>query len=61
MGGGAVPLTVWGRKPSGPWREPLYGPADAVELEPAELRLVPFYAWNNRGPGAMQVWLRRND
>lgn len=26
-------------------------------LRPAELTLVPYFAWANRGPGAMRVWL----
>jgi hypothetical protein len=24
---------------------------------PCEITLVPYYAWNNRGPGEMRVWL----
>jgi DUF1680 family protein len=30
------------------------------ELEAASLRLVPYYAWNNRGVGSMAVWLPDN-
>lgn len=26
--------------------------------EPTELRLLPYYAWDNRAPGQMRVWLR---
>ncbi len=29
----------------------------SVRTEPAELRLIPYYAWAHRGPGSMQVWL----
>jgi hypothetical protein len=36
---------------------PLYGDP---RVEPAEARLVPYFAWNNRGAGAMQVWLRES-
>ena len=25
--------------------------------EPAEITLVPYFAWNNRGEGEMRVWL----
>ena len=27
--------------------------------EPVDIRLVPYYAWNNRGIGEMTVWLPR--
>jgi DUF1680 family protein len=30
------------------------------DLEAASLRLVPYYAWNNRGVGSMAVWLPDN-
>ncbi len=26
-------------------------------LEPLPLRLIPYYAWLNRGPSEMRVWL----
>ncbi len=31
--------------------------ADAAEAKPFEFTAVPYYAWNNRTPGYMQVWL----
>jgi DUF1680 family protein len=40
--------------------ESLYFPATdsaKVEEKPATLRLIPYYAWANRGPSAMQVWI----
>lgn len=33
---------------------------DDGALEAASLRLVPYYAWNNRGVGSMAVWLPDN-
>jgi DUF1680 family protein len=30
----------------------------AADAEPTEVRLVPYYAWDNRAPGEMRVWLR---
>ena len=30
-----------------------------VSREPAELTLVPYYAWGNRGKGEMAVWIRK--
>ena len=42
--------------------EPLYQAAAKVELayEPADLVFVPYYAWANRGQGAMEVWIPVN-
>lgn len=37
----------------------LYSPVRACDLEPAALTMIPYFAWNNRGPGDMAVWLRR--
>jgi hypothetical protein len=38
----------------------LYFPAsenvEAKEI-PTTLKLIPYYAWANRGPAAMQVWI----
>ena len=36
----------------------LYGAYTAPAQEPAELKLVPYFAWANRGEGEMRVWLR---
>jgi DUF1680 family protein len=36
----------------------LYAPATtSVAVEPVDVTLVPYYAWANRGLGAMTVWL----
>ena len=32
----------------------------APATEPLELRAIPYYAWANRTPGEMQVWMRRS-
>lgn len=37
----------------------LYFPAKAGRCIPASIRLVPYYAWGNRGENEMSVWLRR--
>ncbi len=36
-----------------------YSSSEPVKAEesPAKLRLIPYYAWANRGPAAMQVWI----
>ena len=35
---------------------PASEPVPAQEV-PTTLKLIPFYAWANRGPAAMQVWI----
>ena len=44
-----------------PWADQLYRPFGAVHetSRPTTLRAVPYYAWANRGPGAMRVWIPR--
>jgi DUF1680 family protein len=44
-----------------PWRDRLYRPAPAEDLPRREVGLiaVPYYAWANRGPGTMRVWIPR--
>jgi DUF1680 family protein len=65
--GGVVALTGEGvyDPPSG-WENCLYRASPAGEGQPAPavagrtvpLKAVPYYAWANREPGAMQVWIR---
>jgi DUF1680 family protein len=40
-----------------PWKAELYRGLQPVSLESIPLRLVPYFAWANRGPSAMSVWL----
>ena len=37
----------------------LYHAAQPVREQDVTLRMVPYYAWNNRGEGEMSVWVRR--
>ena len=59
--GGIVMLTHTGaayRKPLE--SEPLYEPvglSGGHTTKPVELRFIPYYAWSNREPGAMAVWV----
>jgi DUF1680 family protein len=57
--GGVTTLSVQGEQPAldGP-APPLYGAPDSIETEPAPFTAIPYYAWDNREPGAMRVWLR---
>ncbi len=38
-------------------REALYRPLGAPTLKPVKARMIPYYAWDNRGWGEMSVWL----
>ena len=44
------------RREEAPWTN-LYRPLGAEQLRPFELRLVPYFAWANRGRSAMSVWI----
>lgn len=35
----------------------LYRPLGAPGMTEMPVRLIPYFAWNNRGPTAMSVWL----
>ncbi|GAC1535302.1 MAG: glycoside hydrolase family 127 protein [Herpetosiphon sp.] len=39
------------------WQGVLYRPAPPL-MRPCTIRAVPYYSWDNREPGAMQVWIR---
>ena len=44
------------------WRGRLYRPlgsAPPTPLRPVALTAIPYYAWANREPGAMRVWIPR--
>lgn len=43
--------------PQGDWSDRLYREHTPVEPRQIDLTLVPYYAWDNRGPGEMTVWL----
>lgn len=38
--------------------ESLYPPAGTTEIEEARATFIPYFAWANRGPCDMQVWVR---
>lgn len=39
------------------WTGQLYRPLGTHVLRPVKIRLIPYYAWGNRGRGEMSVWL----
>lgn len=57
--GGICKLTVTGLREAEDATPGLYVVADDVPAEEAELELVPYSLWANRGATDMQVWLRR--
>ena len=34
-------------------------PLSAPATKPCEIKMIPYYAWDNHAPGEMLVWLRR--
>lgn len=41
----------------GEWDTALYRSDTEIEARPVDCRAVPYYAWDNRSPGAMCVWI----
>jgi DUF1680 family protein len=55
--GGIVTLAGPGvRLDDAGWKETLYRPETPAE-SPTQVTALPYYLWNNRGPGSMLVWL----
>jgi DUF1680 family protein len=56
---GVVVLEHHGLRAPEPVSGALYAPAAGVasKPEPARIRLIPYYAWANRKPSPMQVWI----
>jgi DUF1680 family protein len=45
-------------RPAGDWTDRLYRPVAAAGAEkPITVRLIPYYAWANRGKSEMTVWM----
>jgi len=42
------------------WHAELYRPAEETTETAAPITAVPYYAWDNRQPGAMAVWIRES-
>jgi DUF1680 family protein len=45
---------------AGDWSSTLYRPLDSRRQQQITARFIPYYAWSNRGPSEMSVWLPRN-
>ena len=51
-----IEADAWCR-PSGNWDNKLYRAAHDDNERKANVRFIPYYAWSNRGPSEMSVWL----
>jgi len=57
--GGVNVITAQGQKAKEEaWGPELYKANAYTEYEPIKLTFVPYYAWINREPGEMTVWVR---
>jgi DUF1680 family protein len=59
LGGVAVLEGTAEARRQGEWKDRLYREVEQQKAAPMPIRLVPYYAWGNRGPGEMTVWMPR--
>lgn len=63
LGGVTVVETTAATRPDGKWDGQLYRAlhvaANQSESSPIAIRLIPYYAWSNRGKSEMSVWIPR--
>lgn len=38
-------------------RDALYQDFEAAQLKPVDVRMIPYFAWDNRGRGEMMIWM----
>jgi uncharacterized protein len=57
LGGLAVIETQATIRRTGDWNGQLYRPLQTGDLESVDINLIPYFAWANRGPGEMSVWM----
>ena len=56
---GLTTITLNGKKVKDWSEDELYRPAEDAKLDDQLLRFIPYYAWGNRGPGEMIVWVNK--
>jgi DUF1680 family protein len=44
-------------RPAGDWDDSLYRPLERTGQRQINVRFIPYFAWSNRGPSEMSVWL----
>ena len=60
--GGVMVLEAQARlRPDGDWTGLLYRTLRPEPARSARIRLIPYYAWANRGMSHMTVWIPRGD
>ena len=59
LGGITEIVTPGVRESDTGWGDELYSAEKPVETAPVRLTWIPYYAWANRGPGEMRVWIRK--
>lgn len=57
LGGVTVVETEARKIDRGNWEGQLYRPLRSQSVETVPIRLIPYFAWNNRGLPYMRVWL----
>ena len=58
--GGIMEISTAGvRESDAGWGDTLYSAEKTVVSAPAALTWIPYYAWANREPGEMRVWIRK--
>ncbi|MDR1219223.1 MAG: glycoside hydrolase family 127 protein [Treponema sp.] len=57
--GGVTSVSFMGRKLKGWNKDDLYRAASEAAYEEKDLRWIPYYAWANRDPGEMAVWINK--
>lgn len=56
--GGIVTIHTTGvARPGGQWGQSLYREVPRIPARPVPLKLIPYFAWDNRGRSEMSVWL----
>ncbi len=58
--GRAVKVFGWRDRDWSEGGSALYRPLGAPDRERVSIKLIPYYAWANRSPGEMRVWLRHS-
>lgn len=58
LGGICVLHTRGHSRETAEWQNQLYCPVRHTRTKEVDVRAVPYYTWNNRGPGKMTVWIK---
>jgi DUF1680 family protein len=56
---GVTTISLTGKREKDWAAAPLYRPLAEPEYEDKKLTFIPYYAWANRGPGEMTVWVNK--